>query len=780
MWRLFIVLICGALLAGCGDSESSSAPPVHRGAELIRTSYGVVHIRADDFGGIGFGLAYAYAEDNVCMLADTLLTVRGERSRYFGGDAGPTVGRDGEYSVAIDYLNQHRFDLRNEDSDFFFKAYLDPAQLRAGYAAASQDVTALLNGYAAGYNQYLREHANALPAACRGAAWVKPISVDDVYLLIAEKAIHASGQIFPHQILAAARDAESGARKAIVAPPQWPNSGLGSNGVALGGDVTANGRGMLLANPHYPWFSTDRFYQVHLTVPGVYDVMGVSLGGLPAVVIGFNKDVAWTHTVTKAVHFTTFRLRRDKADVSGRTYLVDGVPEKMTERVVEVQLRQPDGSQRARRRTFFYTRLGMLMEASGLPIDSGDFVVLGDPNRNNTRLVEQWLAMGRADSVRSLQAALGRIMGLPWVNTIATDRHGNALYIDNSVVPHVATDKFLSGCLLFDTLLLLDGSRSACHWGTDRAAPPGIFGADSAPWLLRRDYVANSNDSYWLSNSHQLLTGPEPSGYSPLYGPTDTPQQLRTRMGFVQLDDLLAQRTRLDLADLRHLLFSNRVLAAELVLPDLLAGCTGAADVTLRAACDVLAAWNRKADLDSRGTLLFREFWLHAVEVPAMWAVPFDTADPVHTPRGVASAALPTMMAMLKAAAAKLTALGIPLDARLGDYQVDNRGRIHTAMHGGIGDIDGVYNAVHMSTTPTRDEDDHVIWGTSYVQLVAFDDAGPIARGLLAYGQSTDPGSAHYGDQLPLYAAKELPRLPFSEKEIRMDGNFQRTTLSDK
>ncbi|QBQ37314.1 hypothetical protein E1742_14900 [Pseudoduganella plicata] len=404
----------------------------------------------------------------------------------------------------------------------------------------------------------------------------------------------------------------------------------------------------------------------------------------------------------------------------------------------------------------------------------------GDPNRNNTRLVDQWLAMGRADSVRSLRAALARIMGLPWVNTVATDRYGNALYIDSSVVPHMATETFLSGCRLFGLPLLFDGSRSACHWGADRRAPPGIFGAESAPWLLRRDYVSNSNDGYWLTNSRQLLTGPGQSRYSPMYGPTHTPQHLRTRLGFVQLDALLAQRSALELADLRDLVFSNRVHAAELVLPDLLAGCAGTVDVTLRAACGVLAAWDRKVELDSRGALLFWQFWLKAVKLPPIWAVPFDAADPVHTPRGVAPDVLPPLLAQLQETAIELTAMGIPLDAPLRDYQVDYRAGIRTALHGGIGDIDGVYNALHMSFPLTPQGYEHVVWGTSYVQLVTFDDAGPVAHGVLVYGQSTDPLSAHYGDQLPLYTSKELLRLPFSENEIRADRNYRRTTLPQK
>ena len=67
----------------------------------------------------------------------------------------------------------------------------------------------------------------------------------------------------------------------------------------------------------------------------------------------------------------------------------------------------------------------------------------------------------------------------------------------------------------------------------------GIFGSSSAPAQMRRDYVSNSNDSYWLTNSRHLLTGPG-SGYSPLYGPVGVPQHLRTRLSFVQLDERLA------------------------------------------------------------------------------------------------------------------------------------------------------------------------------------------------------------------------------------------------
>ncbi|WP_374586392.1 penicillin acylase family protein [Pseudoduganella sp.] len=783
------LLAAGAafFLAACSDGGSNGGtppPPTPQfAAEVTRTSYGVVHVKADDFSGLGYGLAYSYAEDNICMLADSFLTVRGERSRYFGADAKATRPLNGEYGAALDFM-----DLRNEDSDFFFKGYLDIAQLRAGYAAGSGEVRQLLRGYAAGYNRYLREHGASLPAACRAAPWVKPIGEDDVMLLIAEKALHATGEVFAAEIVAASRDTTGNVPLLQRAgPPAAPPDGvpyaqrlqgsMASNALAIGKDASSNGRGILLGNPHYPWTSTDRFYQLHLTIPGSYDVMGVSLGGLPLVVIGFNQDVAWTHTVTKAVHFTTFRLPRDRAEPM--RYVIDGTPHWLTVREVAVDILQPDGSLRQKRRAFYASRLGALMALPGEPQGADAFLVLGDPNRNNTRLMEQWIAIGRAASVQELKQQLDRVLGLPWVNTVAADRAGGALYADASVVPHQGADKFGNGCLLLAPLLMFDGARSACHWGRDAGAPDGIFGGASAPSLLRGDYVANSNDGYWLSNARQLLQGPAPLGFSPLYGPVGVAQHLRTRSGFIGIEEMLARRPRVGLDEVQELLFANRILAAELVLPELLAACMGNGDAQLRQACATLANWDRKADLDSRGAVLFREFWNRAAQLPDRWAVPFDTAHPLHTPRGIAPSAMPGMLAALKAAAQHLQQAGVPFDGRLGDYQVEPRNGQRFPIHGAIGDIDGSYNSIHMAAPLGAAGYEGVAWGTSYIHLVGFDAAGPQARGLLLYGQSTDPRSPYYADQLPLYAEKRLPLLPFTAAAIAADPARKVQRLSE-
>jgi acyl-homoserine-lactone acylase len=789
-------LACAALaafvLAGCGrvaEIDQPAPPASTLSADVARTANGVVHVRAPGFRGLGYGLAYAYAQDNICMFADSLLTARGERSLFFGPDAAATRRVGGEYGAASDFM-----DLKNEDSDFFFKGYLDIEELKAGYAAASQEARDMLAGYAAGYNRYLKDYAGRMPAACNKAAWVRPMTVEDVYLVIAEKALHASGEVFAKEIVAGARDPGTVAPMIARATPrridrsfvktrlaQLTAEKLGSNGLAIGKDLSASGRGILLGNPHYPWTSTDRFYQAHLTVPGRYDAMGVILGGIPMVVIGFNKDVAWTHTVTTAVHFTTFKLTLDPGDATGTSYLSDGVSVKMRAKPVTVESRMPNGSVVSRKKTFYFSKQGAVLVKpdAGISWAAGAVHVLADPNRNNTRLIDQWIGIGGAASVQQLKASLDKIVGLPWTNTIAADRAGNTLFADASVVPRVGADKFVSDCFVVPPLLMFDGSRSACAWGQDAGMPAGIFAPANGPWMIRTDYVANSNDSYWLTNPRALLRGPAPFGFSPLYGPVGVEQKLRTRIGFRQLDEMLAQRRRLAPADVQELMFANRVYAAELVLPQLLPLCAASGDALLVPACNVLAAWDRRANLDSRGAVLFREFWDLAAAIPGKWAVPLDPADPVNTPSGLAPSAGPAMLAALKSAVQKLQALNIALDGRLGDYQGDTRAGVRVPVHGAIGDIDGSYNSIHMATALDAGGYHDIAWGSSYIQTVTFDDAGPVAQAMLVYGQSVDPKSPYFGDQLPLFSRKQWPALPFTREQIKADPHYQATTLSE-
>ncbi len=85
--------------------------------------------------------------------------------------------------------------------------------------------------------------------------------------------------------------------------------GLGSNAYGIGKSLSQDGHGLLYGNPHFPWQGSERFYQTHLTIPGKLDVTGGSLLGVPIVLIGTTKGVAWSHTVSTARRFVPYELK---------------------------------------------------------------------------------------------------------------------------------------------------------------------------------------------------------------------------------------------------------------------------------------------------------------------------------------------------------------------------------------------------------------------------------------------------------------------------------------
>ncbi|MBU6165849.1 MAG: penicillin acylase family protein [Alphaproteobacteria bacterium] len=736
-----------ALLAGV--ATGAQAAPRHA-ASIVRTQFGIPHISASDWRGAAYGVAYAYAQDNLCLLAEEYVTVNGERSRHFG-PAGKAV-------VAFEPID-------NLASDLFFRSQIDIAALRKGLARQPRAAVDLIDGYVAGYNRFLRDAGpQGVPAACRGKPWVRAITRDDM-LRLNEKQMLLAGSL---PLAAGIANAAPPAAKAVasagpaMALPGDGETGIGSNGWAFGGDVTSDGRGLLVGNPHFPWNGPNRFWQMHVTIPGVYDVMGGGLAGTPMPTLGFNKDVAWTHTVTASRHFTLFQLTLDPADPTA--YLVDGKSVKMTKTQVTVPM--PDGTPPVTR-TFYGSRFGALtvVPAALMGWTGKNAFAIRDANHNNQRGLATWLAIGQAKSAADIRAAVETSLGIPWVNTIAVDRAGNALLADVTAVPNVSA-AHIDGCAVPATrallasrarLVLLDGSRAACDWQVARGTPaPGLMPAADQAVVARTDYAANSNDSYWLNTPrapYRLL--------SPILGPAQSLRTLRTRSGLVEIESQLAAG-KLDARIARTMAFANKSLAADLVLPALLPLCV--ADASLADACTALAGWNRRFDNDSRGAYLFAAFWNRVEGNPAIWRTKFDVADAVNTPRDLITdgAVGETLRAALKAAVERLRTEGIALDARWGDVHFAQRGADRIPIHGAHGEL-GVLNVQQAVVVPGGMTPVH---GTSYIQVVGFDAIGPVADALLSYSQSTNPESPHFGDQTREYAAKRWHRLPFTPAEI--------------
>lgn len=97
---------------------------------------------------------------------------------------------------------------------------------------------------------------------------------------------------------------DSTARTAVAiddhAPrPREPDA-IGSNNWAVAPGRTRAGAALLAGDPHLDLTLPSVWYEARLHVPGLVDVYGVTIPGLPAILLGFNRDVAWSFTNSEA------------------------------------------------------------------------------------------------------------------------------------------------------------------------------------------------------------------------------------------------------------------------------------------------------------------------------------------------------------------------------------------------------------------------------------------------------------------------------------------------
>lgn len=137
-----------------------------------------------------------------------------------------------------------------------------------------------------------------------------------------------------------------------------PSPLIGSNNWAVAGSKTASGYPILCNDPHLQLSLPSIWFEVQLHTPE-FNVYGVSLPGLPGVVIGFNQDIAWGMTNVGQDVLDWYTI--DWVDDTKRTYYLDGKQEKVKERIEEIKLR---GQKEAVLDTVKYTYWGPIVYES--------------------------------------------------------------------------------------------------------------------------------------------------------------------------------------------------------------------------------------------------------------------------------------------------------------------------------------------------------------------------------------------------------------------------------
>ena len=763
-----ICRLAAIAVTACVTSACDRAPTYE--ATLYRTEGGVPHIVAPDFASLAYGTGYAVAEDNICNLARHFLRLNARLSVTFGADDG------------------------NLESDLFYQLMKDRGQYNQ---AADPEFEALFRGYAAGYNRYLRDTgAGNLPdPSCRGSDWVREISAQDSrnahlnpFFLAAFQDMVVSAR--PPGAEPQARHLDPGRSIAISSYSQNPTD-KGSNGVAIGRRGAASGTALLFANPHLHWRPDQRFYPMHQIIPGYLNLLGANMTDRASVGIGTNGHIAWTNTVSTARRFSFYRLAL--APDGPTSYLCDVEVRPMQQHRVTVPIRTEDGSLAEHSQDFYSTHFGYLV--GNFPWNQQLAFALRIADEENRGVNGGTSAAYQATTVHELKAVHDRFQYMT-VNLIAADTNGEVLYGDLGPVPHLS-DSQLADCTVFYGRAL-DGSRSDCQWQQDAsAAADGIMPPSLRPSLIRDDFVTNSNDSYWLVNPSQPITG-----LPGILGRILTERTLRTRSGLAMV------RARLDGSDGRpgkgftlesliDTLMSNQSMAGQLIRDDLVSLCRANPEVALQdgtqvslsTACDVLANWDLHANAESRGAHLFREFvreanvlagptdWPRILPASLNYRVPFQLERPLETPYGLNTQENPNALLALGTAVSKLNAAGIELDARLGDIQGVTRNGEFIPVPGGP-EIEGVFNKMEFDFAGEEGYPDVTGSSGSWIMTTELGENGPRVKAILTYSVSANPDSPHYDDMTRRLADKQFVDLPFAEEDVIANA-LQRKNLSE-
>ena len=752
-------------LAACGGSDKESAAFE---AEIKRTTGGVPHIKGSNHANAGYGMGYVWAEDHACTMSGRWLTTSAETAKRFGAN-GPGFAFDARNgNLASDLYIQK---LINE-------GWLDKLMSDQSSVGVMPEVRELVRGYVAGYNRYLKEKNYQLSdPRCAGADWIKPITERDVYL----------NATFWADMLTAVRNEFSGymaavppgAEKLAIQRTALQDADLpapkvtASNMIALGKGATQSGGGMLFSNPHWEWNTADGMVAAHVTIPGVMNVNGMTYGASPLIGIGHNDKVGWGATSAGATVTNGVRYKLQLVPGSPTSYMVDGVRHEMRPSKVTVQVRNAAGVLEPYTHTFYETIFGTVSASTSRPwTTEAAYTWKHSPLKVSG--LNMWYMYSQSKSVDDIHKADQATLGVAWINTTAADSTGRTYRSMPNPIPYVTND-MLSQCAVASGIL--DGGRAACAPIQDASAKfPGVFPSTAIPFLFRDDYTFNSNDSYWISNLKQPL-----EGLPSLFGAERTVLTHRTRAALEIIEGRIAGTDGLPgkgftLEQFVKQTFDGREFA-RIWKTDLVDFCRQlvgqpSAPAQLSEACTNIAAWGGTYQLDDAGAVLFRRFVERSGTSAARYTVPFNPADPLGTPRGLAKT--DAVRDALFGAVNDLVSNGIPLNASLRGYQYRLVGSEKIPLPGG-----NVFQRLNITAFAGPDG-----WrgtgGTSFVYWVELTPNGPVGKQILAQGQSDDPTSPLHTEQTRMYSQGQYLDIRFTDQQIAADPALTSKSISER
>ncbi len=675
---------------------------------ITRDDWGIPHIRGRSDADAVFGLIYAQAEDDFPRIEANYLTALGRSAEA-----------DGEDAIWAD-LRQRLF--------------VDPAALRADYAASPAWLRTLMQAWADGLNYYLATHPQTRPKVLtRFEPWMA--------LSFTEGSI--GGDIERISL----SDLKTFYGRPTPPTPEElgmiPREPSGSNGIAIAPRLTANGRALLLINPHTSFYFRS---EAQMTSAEGLNAYGASTWGQFFIYQGFNAKAGWMHTSSTVDNVDEFAERITRRD-DGFRYRYGTASRPVATRIVTLRFRKPDGTFGARRVTTYATHHGPIVATKG-----GRWIATALMWKPVPALEQSYLRTKATDLAGYLRVAARKANSSN--DTLFADSKGEIAFLMPQFMP-VRDDRF-------DYTRPVDGSDPATDWR-------GLHTLPSLPSVLapHTGWVHNTNDWPWSAAGPD---SPKAADY-PRYM-----DQVGGNARGLHADLLLTGRTGWTPEALRVAAFDPYLPAFARLLPGLVAAWTAlpANDPRRRKLAEpiaVLKAWDHRWGYDSVATSL-AVFW-----GDQLWSEVggFAQAERLNVPDYIAARVAPD---------AKLAALDAAVDRLTRDFgrwqtrwqDVNRFQRLDDAIAPHFDDTRAStpipFTSAQWGSLASfgakRWPGTKRYYGTSGNSFVAIVEFGPRvkAAAVMAGGQSGDVASPHFRDQTDRYAKGELRPVYFYPEDL--------------
>ena len=494
----------------------------------------------------------------------------------------------------------------------------------------------------------------------------------------------------------------------------------GSNVIAMNSNKTKNGETFLAINTHQPLEGPTSWYEVHLNSEEGTNIIGTLYPGTPHVLIGVNENLGWSHTVNYPDKTDVFKLRM----IDNKKYIVDGEEYKLEKLKAKISIKILGFPIKINRKYFKSIYGPTLKNKLG-------YYSIRTPTLFNLRALEQWWKMGKSKNFTEFYNTL-KMKQIPGFNIGYADKYDTIFYISNGIIPKRAEGYNWKGIVPGDTKKTL--------WTE-------YYDIEDLPQVIqpKAGFVYDANHSPFKSTSTE--ENPDEKDYSERMGYETYDNNRSTR-----LIELIESYDKVSYADFKDIKYDNSFPSKfnySFMDISVIENLEIDSNNDLFEIFDIIQNWNRKTDIDSQGAGIYGVLYYQLV-----WKYRNEIQENDNT------VSEETLISALKDSKSYLIDNFGSVNITLGDFQKLVRGEKEIPIWG----LPDVITA--MSSRPYKDGKHKVTQGESYIGLVKFNKKGPVLESIISYGNSDNPSSDHYTDQMDLYSKFKTKKMTFDKQEV--------------